>query len=127
MKKHLLPLALFPLVYSAKASLPFTDTFSNATTNGGTAYTVGTPLAGQTIAANTPPPVEPLIAAGTLSYSNLPASSGNSVSFFSSSGKSARLQLNATVTNGPAYSSYILKLTDISAVPMSPSTSTFGA
>ena len=130
MKKHLLPLALFPLVYSAKASLPFTDTFSNATTNGGTAYTVGTPLAGQTnagngwvsIGSNNSTTVEPLIAAGNLSYSNLPASSGNSVSFFSSSGKSARLQLNATVTNGPAYYSYILKLTDISAVPMSPST-----
>lgn len=94
------------------------------TGSSGTSYAVGSPLAGQTnsgnfwvsIGSNNQTPIEPVIAAGSLSYPGLPASVGNSLAFFSTAGKSARLNLNGAVTNGRAYYSFILKITDISAV-----------
>jgi Immunoglobulin I-set domain/Immunoglobulin domain len=125
MKKLLILLQLSFLLHQASAALPFFDPFANATASGGGAYPPGTPLAGQSVSGNTWnslggnfPGIEPMIVAGNLSYSNMPSGSGNSVSFAPSSTMSARLNFNATVTTGGrAYYSFLLKITDISAVP----------
>jgi arylsulfatase A-like enzyme len=109
---------------SLLAALPFVDSFVSMTGSSGTSYAVGSPLAGQTnagnfwvsIGSNNQTPIEPVIAAGNLSYPGLPPSAGNSLAFFSTAGKSARLNLHGAVTNGRAFYSFILKITDISAV-----------
>lgn len=132
MKKLVLLLLLLG-VCRASAALPFADAFTDATADGGTSYEVGNSLAGQTnagnfwvsIGSNNQTSVEPVIATGNLAHPGLPASSGNSVAFFSSAGKSARLNLGAAVTAGRAYYSFILKITDISAVVTSPSDNFF--
>ncbi|MDB6122213.1 MAG: hypothetical protein JWQ71_1206 [Pedosphaera sp.] len=125
MKKLLILLQLSFLLHQATAALPFFDPFANATATGGSSYTPGTPLAGQNVSGNAWnslggnfPGIEPMIVAGNLSYSNMPSGSGNSVSFAPSATMSARLNFNATVTTGGrAYYSFLLKITDISAVP----------
>jgi hypothetical protein len=93
--------------FRASAAVPYFDPFENQTANGGTTYAVGSSLAGQMCAGNlwvsigsdNQSSAEPLIAGGNLSYPNLPAPAGNSISFFSSAGRSARLNLNALVNN----------------------------
>jgi arylsulfatase A-like enzyme len=120
-------------VCSARAAIPFHDPFADQTANGGGSYAVGSPLAGQSnagnswvsIGSNNETSIEPLIAAGNLTNPNLPASTGNSIAFYSTAGKSARLNLNAAVTGGRAYYSFILKITDISAVSASPADNFF--
>ncbi len=129
----LLLLISWVLVQQPASALPFFDPFADASANGGSSYTIGSPLAGQTnagnpwvsVGSNNSTAIEPIIAAGNLNYSNLPSSTGNSVSFYSSSGRSARLDLKAAVTNGRAYYSYLLKISDLSAVAVTASNNTF--
>src|SRR4249919_1367503 len=128
MKKILL-LFGFALALERASALPFLDPFADRSGAGGTAYTVGSDLGGQSDGLGDIwnsigtgfPGTHPLIAAGNLSYPNLPASSGNSVSFFPSTTgqQSVRLNFNYTITASTtrAYYSFKLKLTDISAVP----------
>jgi arylsulfatase A-like enzyme len=132
MKKLVLLLLLLG-VCRASAALPFADAFTDVTAGGGTSYEVGSSLAGQTnagnfwvsIGSNNQTTVEPVIAAGNLTHPGLPASAGNSVAFFSSAGMSARLNLRAAITAGRTYYSFLLKITDLSAVGTSPSDNFF--
>ncbi len=113
----------------ASAALPFHDPFNDATAVGGSAYTPGAPLAAQardgnawvSIGSNNLTDVEPVIVEERLVYPGLPGGEGNSVSFAGSAGKSARLNLNAAVTAGRAYYSFLLKISDLSTVPSEPS------
>ena len=110
-------------------TMPNYDPFANQTPDGGTVYTVGSNLAGQT---NAPfyrwnalgtnfPPAKPIISSDNLSYAGLPSSTGGSVAFTNSAlggGGGARLDLKYTGTaSGTFYYSFLLKITDLSAVP----------
>ena len=128
MKKILLLLSL-TIALDRASAFPFFDPFADRSGAGGSTYTVGSNLAGQTNGlgdvwnsiGDSFPGTHPLIAAGNLSYPNLPASSGNSVSFFPSTTgqQSARLNFNFAIpaSTTRAYYSFKLKLTDISTVP----------
>src|SRR5258706_9790541 len=122
MKKMMLLLSL-TIALDRASAFPFFDPFADRSGAGGTSYTVGGDLGGQsdglgdiwnTIGSNFPG-TPPLIAAGNLSYPNRPASSGNSVSFFPSTTgqQSVRLNFNFVITAGTtrAYYSFNLKLT----------------
>src|SRR5690349_13403953 len=120
------------LIVQRASALPAFDPFADATTatNGATSYAIGSPLGLQTnallqgwapIGTNFPGPL-PLIASGNLSYPGLPPATGNSVSFFNAptTGGGARLNLQTNGTSGTFYYSYILQITNIDAVPMTP-------
>src|ERR1051325_3358092 len=112
----LLILLVFATLHQASA-LPNFDPFAGAVGNligqtdssGNVWQGVGTDFTG----------AQPLIVSGNLSHTNLPAATGNSVSFVPSSGQAARVSLNLTarLTNAPLYYSLLLKITDLSAVP----------
>jgi len=113
-------------VQRSSASLSF-DSFSDATAYGGTSYSVGSFLFKQSnrfgatwfALTNTPAPPAtgfPTIVSGNLSYSNLTWSSGNCVSIPSATGVMGRMTLGFTVTNGTAYYSFLLKVTDLTNV-----------
>ncbi len=133
MKRLLLFIAFFALLHRASA-LPTYDPFADATSvTGGTSYTVGSPLAGQTnallngwgsLGSNFFQP-EPFISAENLTYPGLPASLGGSVSFFPATNMSARLDLRTNGTSGTFYFSFILKITNISAVLTTPTNNAF--
>ena len=132
MKPILAALLLVAALNSASA-LPNFDPFADATANNGTSYAVGAGLAPNTCTnsdgstnswalVNTNV-VQPMVVAGNLSYPDLPASTGNSVSNTppsSGTGASARLGLNVSAGPSIVYYSFMLKVTDISAVPASP-------
>src|SRR6185436_3422400 len=120
-------LSLFAIIPVLPAfALPSFDPFADATSvAGGTSYSISGTLANQTnklldgwasIGGNFPGP-EPTIVAGNLSYPALPASTGNSVAFFSTNAMGARLDLHTNGASGVYYYSYLLQLTDITAVP----------
>ena len=124
-------LLLFTL--NSGVALPIFDPFADATAGGGTAYTVGSPLSGnnqnvtndwQLVNSNvvgTNP--QPVIVAGNLSYPDLlVTSTGNSISNTppaAGTGGSARLNLRVSTAPSLAFYSFILKVTDLSAVPTS--------
>src|SRR6266567_8297453 len=126
MKKFLILPGLCFAIQNALA-LPIFEPFADATANGGTGYTVGSALSANaltavstwnTIGANNNNPIEPTIAAGNLTYPNLPPPTGNSVAFYSAAAKGARLNLAGVITSAnKAYYSYVLQITDISNVP----------
>jgi arylsulfatase A-like enzyme len=62
---------------------------------------------------------QPTVVSNSFFYTNLPEATGNSVSFVASSGQAARVTLNLSsrLTNSPLYYSFLLKVTDLSAVP----------
>jgi hypothetical protein len=142
--KRTLAALLFVSALNSAFALPSFDPFANATGSGGTAYTVGSPLApntstniegglnnwvltGSTFTSTNP---QPVIVAGNLSYSGLPASTGNSVSNTppaSGSGGGARFGLNLAAPPSIVYYSFILKVTDISAVPGTPTSNPIAA
>ena len=116
---------------------PEYEPFSNATGSGGTSYSPGANLAGQTPASYaaynptgqgwwelgpdgaTGGGVQPTIASGDLSVPGLDsAGGGQSAAFtFTGSGNSARLNMTTGtggVTSGTVYYSFALKLTDLS-------------
>jgi PEP-CTERM motif len=110
-------------------ALPDYDPFADATGSGGTSYAVGANLVGQVNAqgrtwyqAGPANAIQPHIVAGNLSYTGLPASQGNSVSF-GLSGESARLNLSSPVTSGTIYYSFLMNVSSIANLP---TTSTAG-
>lgn len=134
-----LPVLLLSLLALARASgaVAF-DPFADATASDGTSYSVGGFLFGQVNAldttwyalTNTPAPPAtglPVIASGSLTYSGLPASSGNCISIPASTGVMGRLTLGFTVTSGTAYYSFLLKVTDLSGVDTSGTQNNFFA
>jgi hypothetical protein len=126
-------------------AIPNFDPFANATGSpGGTSYTVGAPLAPNTstnsgggantwalvnsnVIATNP---QPLVVAGNLSYTGLPASTGNSVSNApapAGTGASARLGLSLATAPSLAYYSLILQVTGLGAVPSTSTANTIAA
>jgi arylsulfatase A-like enzyme len=114
------------LPYSARSAACF-DPFADATASGGTSYSVGSFLFGQInglgttwfALTNTPAPPAtgfPLIVATNLSYPGLPASSGNCIQIPPTVGVMGRLTLGFTTTTEAAYFSFLLKVTDLSAI-----------
>lgn len=114
--------------YPFHSTLPFLDPIADESQEGGTSYAVGEGLAGQTnrfgegwalVGSNNSAGTQPLIVEGNLSYPNLPASTGNSVAVAPSVGMTARLGFSTAATT-MMYYSLILKVTDITVVPMTP-------
>ena len=123
MKQSLLLTALSLLSFQTFA-LPDYDPFADATGSGGTAYTVGANLVGQTAAdgqswyqAGPASTTQPKIAAGNLTYAGLPASQGNSVSF-GGNGESARVNLSSIIGSGTLYYSFLMKVTSVSGLKL---------
>ncbi len=104
------------------------DPFANATSIGGTSYTIGGYLFGQNngygntwfALTNTPAPPAtgiPVIAAGNLTYPGIPTSSGNCVFIPAAPGVMGRLTLNFNVTNtGQFYYAFLLNVTNLGAI-----------
>ncbi len=111
---------------SARA-LPVYEPFADVSAQGGTTYAIGSNLYGQTnyptgrwngVGISGFSGVLPTINSGNLSYTGLPASTGNSVLVQPSLGGGARLNLTNNI--GPSFSSiyysFLLKITDLTAV-----------
>jgi len=124
MKRALLLLMLF--VLNTALAVPSFDPFADSTATGGTSYSVGANLVGQNNSTLFSPwytrgtnvgTVQPTITAGNLTYPDLPQFSGNSISFVPVSAASACLDLNLPAIHTlPVYYSFLLKITDLSAV-----------
>src|SRR5580765_4259963 len=136
MKRFLSVLVSAALLQQARGDL--VDSFGDATGNGGTSYPVGGLLIHQINSlgnewfalTNTPAPPAtgfPLIVAGNLSYSGLPASSGNSIQIPPTVGVMGRLTLGFTTTTGSVDFSFLLKVTDLSAIDSSGTQNNFFA
>jgi hypothetical protein len=105
-----------------------TEPFADATASGGTAYSPGTPLIGQTNAQNLTwfqaGPAsglanQPMVRAGSLAIPGLASSTGNSVAFGGSDGMAARFEvypLGSGATTGTIYYCCALMLTDITGL-----------
>jgi type IX secretion system substrate protein len=93
------------MYHSIIQTLPFYESFN---------YTAAQNLTAQTNWQNTTSGDEPLIASGSLSYTGLPTSMGNSFSF-DGSGKDPFVEFSS-VSRGTVYASFLFKVTDISAV-----------
>src|ERR1051325_5499697 len=115
------------------ASFPVFEPFADASGSGGTSYTVGSVLPGQINAqgftwftVNTAGSgTAPTNFAGNLSYSGLPASSGNSISVANvSGGKGARISLQTSATTGTFYASFLMRVASTTGLS---STATFWA
>jgi hypothetical protein len=126
------------LALLGQARADFVDSFADSTTNGGTSYPVGGLLIHQINAlgnewfalTNTPAPPAtgfPLIVSGNLSYSGLPTPSGNSIQIPPTVGVMGRLTLGFTTTTGSVYFSFLLKVTDLSAIDTSGTQNNFFA
>ena len=128
--KTILALTLVGMFTASVYALPDYEPFADATGSGGTSYTVGANLIGQTDAqgqtwfqAGPVNATQPKIVAGNLSYPGLPASQGNSVSF-GGNGDSARINLTSPVGSGTIYYSFIMDVT--STRPSTPPAIFFG-
>jgi hypothetical protein len=126
------------LVTQLGLALPSFDPFADATAVGGTSYAVGSTLTNQFNPAlfaawyqrgSVSPGTTPLIASGDLTYLGLPSSTGNSASFSPASSTSACLELGTPAGGQPnmIFCSYMLKMTDISAVPTTAANNPFAA
>jgi len=132
--KQILAALLFLAALNSASALPNFDPFADATANNGTSYAVGAGLAPnsstnnngttnswQLVGSVNPGNPQPVIVAGNLDYPDLPTSTGNSVSNAPSPpgtlGQTARLGLNVSATPPIAYYSFLLKVTDLTAVP----------
>lgn len=116
----------FVLAINRVSALPYYDPFASQTGTGGSAYSVGSQLATQNDGlgdiwngvGTSFAGAAPTIVAGNLFYTNMPPSTGNSVSFVPASAMGARLNFNATnALTFRTYYSYLLQITDLSAVP----------
>ena len=124
-----LVLLLACLAYQAFA-VPSYDPFADASGSGGTSYAVGSTLVGQYnsflfgpwyVRGTNAGLTQPVIIAGNLSYPGLPASTGNSVSFVPANAANACIDLNVPIGHSETvYYSFLLKITDLSAVSTSP-------
>src|ERR1700760_3288334 len=106
-------LAGTPLFAQLSAGNPEYDPFANATNAGGSSYTIGTPLAGQTsasyatftstgtnwwaygpsVSSGKTPTNQPIVVAGDLSYSGLYSTGGGQSVTFGGNGDSALMNL----------------------------------
>jgi hypothetical protein len=133
-------LIVLALAFASQLALavPLFDPFADATASGGTSYAVGSTVTNQFNPALFNAwyqrgvgfgSVTPLIASGSLSYPGLPASTGNSASFAPASSSSACLELNEPAGGQPAmvFCSYLLQITDITAVPTTAANNPFAA
>ena len=121
----LLPPCLIVLSAAPVFALPDYEPFSNATGSGGTAYTVGSNLAGQTDAGGQSwftagtGTVQPTIAAGDLTISGLASSGGGESAAFGGNGNNARINLSVGaggITTGTVYFSFAMKITDLTGL-----------
>jgi arylsulfatase A-like enzyme len=123
----LLPFNSFLLSVASANGRSCVEPFADAIRQGGTSYQSGSFLFDQRNSAgnqwfpvtNTPAPPAagfPTILPGSLSYPGLVSPAGNSVLIPSDVGVMGRLTLNFSVTRGTAYFSFLLKVTDISAL-----------
>jgi hypothetical protein len=122
MKTSLALLAVGMFTASVYA-LPDYEPFADATGSGGTAYTVGGALVGQTTAqgqswsqAGPSSATTPTIASGDLTISGLYSAGGNGSAQFGLNGESARFNMSSVPGSGTVYYSFALKLTDISTL-----------
>lgn len=109
-------------------AVPGYDPFAAATDDGGTAYAVDDYLVGQYNPTLSGPwyvrgtnfgLTQPVIVAGNLNYSGLPGSTGNSVACAPADASSACVDLNLPAQHTETvYYSFLLKITDLSAVPV---------
>ncbi|HZV35860.1 MAG TPA: PEP-CTERM sorting domain-containing protein [Verrucomicrobiae bacterium] len=115
------------LFNSTLYALPDYDPFADATGSGGTSYTVGANLVGQTnaqgqgwsLAGSTG--AQPVISAGNLTVSGLASSGGNSVSYGMAPSSptptvSARFNLGSTINSGTIYYSMALQVTSLGSL-----------
>jgi Immunoglobulin I-set domain len=128
-----------PLFAQLSVGNPEYEPFSDATSTGGTSYTPGDYLAGQSRAPNPGDGVqswweygplaqagtngvashEPTVAAGDLSVSNLLSDGGGRSAAFGGNGDSALMNLTTSangITSGTVYFSFALKLVDITSL-----------
>jgi hypothetical protein len=118
-----LALSLVCMVTASVYALPDYEPFADATASGGTSYTIGANLIGQTDAlgqswfqAGPTNATQPKIVAGNLTYANLPPSQGNSASF-GGNGASARLNLSSPVSSGTIYYSFLMNVSSLGTLP----------
>jgi hypothetical protein len=118
MKRHVAFFAVVSLVPSLQA-LPDYEPFADATGSGGTAYSAGSPLVGQTSAqgltwfqAGASAPTS-AIQSGSLAVSGLASAGGNSVLMVPQSNVASRFGLDQIVTGGSLYYSLALNVAAI--------------
>lgn len=122
------PILLLPVCLAGASAfaLPDYEPFADSTGSGGTSYTTGANLIGQTNAAGqawfqagpggNP---QPTIAAGDLTISGLYSSGGGQSATFGGNGTSARLNLSigaGGITSGTVYYSFAMRLADLTAL-----------
>jgi len=117
--KKLLPALFIAASVSPVLALPDYEPFADASGSGGTTYTVGGNLVGQTDAqgqtwfqAGSALPAA-VIASGNLSYSGLAPSVGNSVSLIPQNNIADRFAIGASINSGTLYYSFLLRVPDI--------------
>lgn len=124
--KQLVVLTSLSLLSSSAFALSDYEPFSDSTGSGGTSYSTGANLIGQTnatghawFAAGPGGNPQPTIAAGDLTVSGLASSGGGESAAFGGNGTSARINLSVGsggFTTGSVYFSFAMKLTDLSAL-----------
>ncbi len=107
-------------------ALPDYEPFADATGSGGTSYTVGANLIGQTNAAGQAwyqagpaSATQPTIASGDLTISGLASSGGGRSAAFGGNGESARFDLSVGsggITSGTVYFSFALQMTSLASL-----------
>ena len=111
------------------SAMPDYEPFSDATASGGTSYSTGSFLAGQTDAGGQSwwelgpnvgtGGVQPTVAAGDLTVPGLASSGGGQSAAFGGNGDDARLNLSVGtggITAGTVYFSFALRLTDLTGL-----------
>jgi hypothetical protein len=124
--KKLLLISPICLCTAAAFALPDYEPFSDSTGSGGTSYSTGANLIGQTNSsgqtwwqAGPTSTTQPTIAAGDLSVSGLYSTGGGQSAAFGGNGESARLNLSVGaggILSGTVYFSFAAKLTDLTAL-----------
>ncbi len=107
-----------PLVY---------EPFADASASGGTTYTPGANVTGQTnaqhstwyVAGTTNTGPQPVISSGSLSLAGLALSSGNSITYGNTTpaGPAARINVGTTYASGTLYYSCLLRISNLASLP----------
>ena len=129
MLKNIVPFASLCLFARTAFALPDYEPFADSTGSGGSSYSTGSNLVGQTNAsgqvwfqAGSGVNPQPTIAAGDLSISGLASTGGGQSAAFGGNGSNARLNLSVGaggITAGSVYYSFAMKLTDITGLSTS--------
>lgn len=125
--KRLIWAGLLALSCIPTFALPNEDSFADATGSGGTSYTVGGNLIGQTdaqghawVLAGGAASPSPTIASGNLSVPGLLDGGGNSVRLTPyATGMAARYNIGSTTSSGTIYYSLAFQITDLGALQAS--------